>query len=185
MNKKEKYDKKGLHCLIEKGMKYICYIRKSKENSEIEINFDLLLAIREYIYTKGSDWYKEKFQAAYDFDIKLKQSNNENKPYNDDGIKYYTVNNKLQYCTPYGSKNKYCIYEHKINFNNNKLYGYKVTKDKDCYVYIYKNEIDHFFTHAINSYILMQEGNREYCYFGKEKGMHAIEIKINEYEKAL
>lgn len=189
MSEKVQYDKERLQCLIEKGMKYICYRKDSKKNDEKDINLDLLLEIREYIYTKGSDWYKDKFPEAYNFDINLEQSNNENKPYNDDGIKYYTVKDKLHYCIPYGlSSSEYKYFymdEHKINSNIHMSYGYRVTKEKDCYVHIYKNEIDHFFTHAINSFILMQKSKLKYCYFWKERGMHAIEKKINEFEKAL
>lgn len=51
-----------------------------------------------------------------------------------------------------GKKQYYYIDEHKIKHNTHMSYGYRVARINEL---LYINEIDHFFTHAINNSILM------------------------------
>ena len=156
------YKNMELEKLIKNGLKYIGL------RDNLDITIDLILKIREYLELKDIKWYEKTFPDACKFD----QAIGEKIPYSDDGIKYYFENEVLKYCILYNSDQVFYPYQ---NFSLN-LSGYK--KCADIYKYRYINEIDHFFTHAINNFLLKKS-----CSFYRESGLKMIENDIIKNSK--
>ncbi|MBO7218085.1 MAG: hypothetical protein J6V50_05235 [Clostridia bacterium] len=162
-------EREKLKSLIREGLKYIGFLKSDKD---IDINIELLFEIRKYILTKDEEWYKEKFQNAYDFDIGNTRKKGE-AYYSDDGIKYFFNGNmELEGVVLHGSEEKEPLKTTPIKFS---FHFHKIKGGH--FVYYYINEIDHFFTHAINNYLL-EKG----CGF-VENGIKAIKETIEKANK--
>ncbi|MEE3334119.1 MAG: hypothetical protein VZR54_07595 [Ruminococcus sp.] len=166
-----KYEELGP--FIYKGLEYIDYI---KPDEKPEININLLIEIRKYLLSKNANWYIEKFKKAYEFDIGKTRKKNDTY-YDTDGIEYYFDDEmKLTDYKLYDAKgdNEKC--ELKSEKFEKTLFHFKKSR-KDYFVYYYINEIDHFFTHCINNYLLKKR-----CKLNQEKGLEAIYNKLNKKE---
>ncbi len=147
--------------LIVSGLKYIGF-----PDYDRKIDINLLFDIREYIFLHSIEWYEEKFPEAYKFDIGISRTK-EDSYYDTDGLLYYLNDDSRIYGYKlYGGKRREEITQ-SICF----LYNLKKVYGKEYYVYYYINEIDHFFTHGINFYLL---NNGKECSFDREKGIKEI-----------
>lgn len=166
-----KYEELGQ--FICKGLEYIEYI---KPDEKPKININLLIEIRKYLLRKDAEWYIEKFKDAYEFDIGKTREKNDTY-YDTDGIKYYFDDEmNLTKCILYKGKGDNAKWEIKFEKSEKFLFHFLKTR-KDCFDYYYINEIDHFFTHCINNYLL-----KKGCRFNQEKGLEAIYNTINKQE---
>ncbi len=163
MEEKTRYNKTELEKLIKKGLNYIEF----DTNDQISIN--LLFKLREYLFSQTCEWYKDKFLEAYKFDIGNTRKWNDTY-YSDDGIKYYCDDGSLNKCIPHGGKEEIDI-DPPIKHVPFHCYPTK----SGAFYYYYINEIDHFFTHCINNWLIGKGAS-----FGKEIGMLAIKNQIEQ-----
>lgn len=149
--------------LIIKGLLYIEF-PQSMDSKDIDVN--LVIEIRKYIFDKTNSWYKEKFENAYNFDVGLSRKSGDGY-YSDDGIAYtFDDDMNLVDCILYGDEKK-----ERFKFTHEYKFSFHFHKGK----YYYINEIDHFFTYCINKYLLKKPFSEEKI---KDKGMIAIKDKI-------
>ena len=163
---KKCYNESNLKTLIENGVRYMEIPYVNHINYIIDMN--LLMVIREFIASKSDIWYMN-----YRIDIDYKNGKCKKK-YSDDGIKYYCKGEILDKCILYHEqKNVEETFDNEIKISS--LY---TKRNEEYYTYEYINEIDHFFTHAINSFILMKKGNKSWTMFNGDKGMEEIKNQI-------
>ena len=157
--------------LIIKGLRYIEF-PYYKDSEGITVN--LIIEIRKYLFNKTNDWYKEKFEEAYKYDIGLTREKGDGY-YSDDGIKYtFDENMKLDSCVLCSKRQKLIC---KFNIKDKFLFHFH----KGSYYYI--NEIDHFFTYCINNHLLGKDFSIKDKNDKHDKGLLLIKNKIDEYEK--
>lgn len=166
-----------LNELIEYGLRYIDFLKEDEKLGEISIL--MLFDIRKYLVDRIDDlkWYNEKFEVAYEHDLKIKKG--VIKPtYKDDGLKYYFDNNRVtSYVLYTGNENlRERIFIEKTIENPSK--NYIRSKTGDYYKYYYINEIDHFFTYCINNYLLGKG------FAPQEEGIKSIGNRIDEYAES-
>ena len=172
---KQCYNESDLKTLIENGVRYMKIPYVNHINYIIDMN--LLMVIREFIVSKSDIWYMNYFKKAYDFDIKYKNGKLKKK-YSKDGIKYYCKGEILDKCILYPKKKNI-----EVTFNNEiKISALYTKSNEGYYTYEYINEIDHFFTHAINGFILMEKEKekKSWVRFNGDKGMEAIKNQIEQ-----
>ena len=165
-----------LEALIRNGLKYIEYV---DDESEIKIDVNLLINVREFIFEKSAKWYYNKFPEAFRFDIGMDRKKEDayyNKDEKGDGIKYF-FNDYMELvgCVLYNDKNK----ETRIPVIATSCSVPFKKEEENKYKYFYYNEIDHFFTYCINNYMLKKG------FAANEKGLKYIKNKIEKkYEYA-
>ena len=170
---KQCYNESDLKTLIENGVRYMKIPYVNHINYVIDMN--LLMVIREFITPQSDEWYKNHFKKAYDIDKEYKNGGSK-KTYSDDGIKYCCEGEILDECILYHKEKKV-----KVTFNNEiKISPLYTKRNEEYYTYEYINEIDHFFTHAINSFILMKNKKQSSTRFNGDKGMEAIKNQIEQ-----
>lgn len=170
---KKRYYESNLKTLIENGVRYMEIPYVNHINYIIDMN--LLMVIREFIASKSDIWYRNYFKNAYSIDINYKNGKCKKK-YSNDGIKYYCKGEIFDKCILYPkSKNIKETFDNEIKISS--LY---TKSNGEYYTYEYINEIDHFFTHAINSFILMKKGNKSWTMFNGDEGMEEIKNQIEQ-----
>ena len=170
---KKCYNESNLKTLIENGVRYMEIPYVNHINYIIDMN--LLMVIREFIASKSDIWYMNYFKKAYDIDKEYKNGGSK-KIYSDDGIKYYCKEKILDKCILYPKKKNV-----EVTFNNEiKISSLYTKSNEGYYTYEYINEIDHFFTHAINSFILMKNKKQRSTRFNGDDGMEAIKNQIEQ-----
>ena len=166
--------------LVRNGLKYLEY----PNNERVDINMELLINIRKFIFEQSNTVYYERFPDAYNYDIGIDRKR-EDTYYDEDGIRYYFDSNmeKLEAYTLCGGEYKELDSPIKCNWT----FHYQKTEDKKerrCFLYNYINEIDHFFTYCINNILKNENKEKGYvCYFDsvKDRGVKSIKETIEKY----
>ena len=145
--------------MIRLGLYYIDF-----ETPDAPITMNLLIDIRDFLLLKDSKWYKEKFQAAYNYDMGETRSANDDY-YSTDGITYF-VNEDMNItsCRLHDSAIT-CDFKPYLQ----DLSSFTKKRRKGEYTHEYINEIDHFFTYCINRYLAGKDG-----FYARESGIRAI-----------
>ena len=172
---------KELKELIINGLKYIEFPEKI-ESKGIDVN--LIIEIRRYLLNQTIDWYIKKFKEAYEHDIGITRKK-DYAYYSDDGIQYKFKDNMiLDSCVLYKSsgipKDEEEQYEKK--FDIKEPFSFHFYKCKYCFKYCYINEIDHFFTHCINNYLIELNWNINDNPTKNDRGLILVKEKIEEFK---
>ena len=165
-----------LRDLIINGLRYIEFLAPNAPTEPPVISVELMINIRIFLQMRTDEWYIEKFPEAFLFDMGMTR-----KPgdayYSNDGITY-TFNDKmlLTKCELYykGKDQEIIAKKPQEELNLKVPFSFHFYKSGDKFGYNYINEIDHFFTHCINNYLLgIPLGNR----LG-DKGLNMIKEQI-------
>lgn len=163
---------KEVKTLIDDGLTYIGY--KEKED-EVKVSVNLIIEIRQFLVSKTREWYKEKFPEAFEFNMGTTRKASDYY-YSNDGLTYFFDENKsLNRCILYNGK-KEIDFDPRIQYSGDFYKKRGKISNEICFGYNYLNEIDHFFTHAINYYLLVsgKEKGDNGCYFNREPGMNEV-----------
>ena len=156
------------------GLKYIGFLGMD-EDRNIDVN--LIVEVRKYLEAQSNEWYEKLFNEAYDYD----KDESKQKKYNYDEIIYNVNNMHLISCKLYSENDK--KYKNKItqNFQPPILLSNidEVDKYENIDGFKYINEIDHFFTHYINNYLI---GKGCSISESKEPGLFLIKEKIYAFK---
>ncbi|MBR0039259.1 MAG: hypothetical protein IJP71_04595 [Lachnospiraceae bacterium] len=155
------------------GLKYIGFL-DIDEDRNIDVN--LIVEVREYLEAQSNEWYEKLFNEAYDYD----KDESKPKKYSYDEIIYNVNNMHLVSCELYAKEETYKNKRNQ-NFQPPILLSNldEVDKYENKYGFKYINEIDHFFTHYINNYLIGKG-----CRISEDKdpGLFLIKNKIEEFK---
>ncbi len=155
--------------LIRNGLKYIGF-----QYDEEEIDINLLIRIREFIFKKSYKWFYEKFPKAFNFDIRKKGRDG----YSYDRLRYYfNDRNELVECILYDEVEKSVEKKKRPIKPISSEMPFDNVKGKDYRSYHYVSELDHFFSYCINKVLLGKPSFESRM----EEGLISIKKAIEDY----